>query len=352
MIDTTMERVPVQHTYGNNTHSDDAPIDSTLLSTLPSTLLFEESDVFVNGINMHYGRWFNQRNDATNNTATVLCIHGLTANHRCWGTIAATLVDAGLNVIAMDLRGRGLSSKPQKGYGIFNHVNDVIAFMDEIGLAKPVVIGHSLGAMIALNFAAAHPERLSHVIAMDSGAPPTLAQLLKVMVVLRPSLARLNATFKSPERYVELIRSSPFMTTWNKTIEDHALYEIEEVGGRWRTSVPMYVIDQEFQSFGGAVDPFVAITNAIFNPIGYLVKAWPSRYFPYGKITVPVLALRAPGRNREDGDQFLTEDGLVEMKKQIRDFTGLTVPNTNHYTIVFAEHAERDRMMLDFLTRD
>ncbi|MCS6808593.1 MAG: alpha/beta hydrolase [Bacteroidota bacterium] len=325
---------------------------STDCQQAENEILYEEHDVFANGINIHYGRWYSRCNDEVG-SPTAVCVHGLTANHRCWGTYAKFLVQHGVNVIGYDLRGRGLSSKPQKGYGVFGHLSDLAAFLRETGVEKPIIIGHSLGAMIGMAFAAEHPHNLSHLIMIDAGAPPTLAQLMKIMVVLRPSLARLNSTFRSPERYIEIIKSAPFIgSSWNEVIEDHCRYELEEVNGRWKCNIPLYVLDQEFQSFGGAIDPLVAIANALMDPIGLIMKAWPPRYFPYDKIQVPTLVLRAPGKNREAGDEFLTEDGMMMMKREIKDATVMTVPNTNHYTIVFAEHPERDKAILDFLTRD
>jgi pimeloyl-ACP methyl ester carboxylesterase len=329
-----------------------APSQRDERESLEGEMLYEEADVFVNDINIHYGRWYSRRNDVVG-APTAVCVHGLTANHRCWGTYAKLLVQSGVNVIGYDLRGRGLSSKPQKGYGIFGHLKDLSAFLTEINLEKPIIIGHSLGAMIGMAFAAEYPERLSHLIMIDAGAPPTLAQLMKIMVVLRPSLARLNSTFRSPERYIETIKSAPFIAaSWNDVIEDHCRYELEEVNGKWKCSIPLYVLDQEFQSFGGAIDPLVAVANALLDPIGLLMKAWPPRYFPYDKITVPTLILRAPAKNREAGDEFLTEDGMMNMKREIKDATAFTVPDTNHYTIVFAHHPERDKVIMDFLTRD
>jgi pimeloyl-ACP methyl ester carboxylesterase len=348
----TMQSMGAQSSFYNKHQMFGQPVSSEQATTDDTEILYEDFDVFVNGINIHYGRWYSKRNDAVD-APTAVCVHGLTANHRCWGTYAELLVKSGVNVIGYDLRGRGLSSKPQKGYGVFGHLEDLHAFLGEIKIEKPILIGHSLGAMIGMAYAAEHPDNLSHLIMVDAGAAPTLAQLMKIMVVLRPSLARLNSTFRSPERYIETIKSAPYITAnWNKVVEDHCRYELEEVNGRWKCNIPLSVLDQEFQSFGGAIDPLVAIANAFMDPIGLLMKAWPPRYFPYDKIEVPTLILRAPGKNREAGDEFLTEDGMMTMKREIKDATVFTVQNTNHYTIIFAEHAERDKVMMDFLTRD
>jgi pimeloyl-ACP methyl ester carboxylesterase len=55
----------------------------------------------------------------------ILCIHGITANCRSWDCLAFAL-GADHRVIAMDLRGRGLSDKPPLGYSIEHHCRDIL----------------------------------------------------------------------------------------------------------------------------------------------------------------------------------------------------------------------------------
>ncbi|MFI5377481.1 MAG: alpha/beta fold hydrolase, partial [Candidatus Rokuibacteriota bacterium] len=79
----------------------------------------------------------------------VVCIHGLTANHTCWASVADVLSPAH-RLIAYDLRGRGESDKPDKGYSLAIHADDLEGLLDHFGLKKAVLIGHSLGAHIAV----------------------------------------------------------------------------------------------------------------------------------------------------------------------------------------------------------
>ena len=85
------------------------------------------------------------------NGKAVLCIHGITANCRCWDVVASSL-EKGVRVLAMDLRGRGRSDKPASGYSVDQHCRDIVALLDDLGLKRPVIMGHSLGAFIALAF--------------------------------------------------------------------------------------------------------------------------------------------------------------------------------------------------------
>jgi hypothetical protein len=66
---------------------------------------------------------------------SILCIHGLTANCRCWNLIASSLTPHH-RMIAVDLRGRGLSDHPPSGYSIEHHCKDLLALMDDLGLRR------------------------------------------------------------------------------------------------------------------------------------------------------------------------------------------------------------------------
>jgi 2-hydroxy-6-oxonona-2,4-dienedioate hydrolase len=72
-------------------------------------------------------------------------------------------------VFAVDMPGWGESDAvtPQQR----DHVRSVLDFMDALGIQRAALIGNSMGARTALNFAVTHPDRLSHVITMGAPAP-------------------------------------------------------------------------------------------------------------------------------------------------------------------------------------
>ncbi len=72
-------------------------------------------------------------------------------------------------MIAYDLRGRGDSDKPPKGYSLETHVHDLAGILDHFGLRQTVIMGHSLGAAIAVRFATESAERVSRLILVDGG---------------------------------------------------------------------------------------------------------------------------------------------------------------------------------------
>ncbi len=125
------------------------------------------SYLYINGIRMHYLSW-----NAASSGRPVVLLHGLASNARIWEKVAPFLVDGGLSVYAPDLRGHGLTDKPDGDYGFDAFNKDLNAFMDALTLEKPVMVGHSWGAMLVLDQAARFPigPRAPAAIALVDGA--------------------------------------------------------------------------------------------------------------------------------------------------------------------------------------
>jgi pimeloyl-ACP methyl ester carboxylesterase len=73
------------------------------------------------------------------------------------------------SVTGLDLRGIGRSDCPEDGYSIPQLADDVAALCAAVGIEKPVVVGHSLGGMIAVDLAARHPSLPSALVLVDPG---------------------------------------------------------------------------------------------------------------------------------------------------------------------------------------
>jgi len=98
----------------------------------------------------------------------ILLLHGLGSSARIFDDVGPRLA-RGFRVVAYDQRGHGESGKPASGYG-FDHVAaDVLAVMDSLRLRRPVVVGHSWGANVALEAAARHPRRVAGAVLIDGG---------------------------------------------------------------------------------------------------------------------------------------------------------------------------------------
>ncbi len=107
--------------------------------------------VIADDITLHYVQWGTQG-------TPIICTHGLTANAMCFQALADELASSH-RVIAYDLRGRGDSDKPEDGYSIPIYAADLAALIDELKLERPIVLGHSLGALVSLYFAAHYPHK-------------------------------------------------------------------------------------------------------------------------------------------------------------------------------------------------
>ena len=73
------------------------------------------------------------------------------------------------SVTALDLRGVGGSDAPAGGYSIPELADDTAAFCAAVGIEKPVLVGHSLGGMIAVELGARYPELPSALVLVDPG---------------------------------------------------------------------------------------------------------------------------------------------------------------------------------------
>ncbi len=106
------------------------------------------SYLFLNGLRFHYLFW--NREDAGK---PVVLLHGLASNARIWEKVAPYLVQGGLAPLAPDLRGHGLTDKPDGDYGFETHLRDLLALLDAWEVERPLLVGHSWGAMVALDYA-------------------------------------------------------------------------------------------------------------------------------------------------------------------------------------------------------
>lgn len=69
--------------------------------------------------------------------------------------------------VSLDLRGHGASDKPEQAYTIDGYADDVAWVIGELGLERPVVVGHSMGGAIAVHLAAVHPDRTRAIVLVD-----------------------------------------------------------------------------------------------------------------------------------------------------------------------------------------
>ena len=257
----------------------------------------------------------------------ILCLHGLTANCRCWDVIAASLTPVH-SITAVDFRGRGLSDKPPTGYSWQHHVRDIFCVLEDLGLNRTVLMGHSLGAYVSMAFAAEYPDRVEKLILLDGGAEVSQAHWDRVDLVIKPSLDRLGQVFPSFEAYLENMKKAPILQPWSQAIEDYFRYETEDVDGGVRSRSHPEHIREEIRN---------------------IRKMTPSEY--YAKITCPVLLVRATNGIISEEDLVVPEDAADRMIKEIPNLRRVDIQGTNHYSILFQPSASRDEAIRTFLQK-
>jgi 2-(acetamidomethylene)succinate hydrolase len=96
----------------------------------------------------------------------VVLLHGITANAAVWDPIMAGLQHQ-FRVVAVDQRGHGKSDKPESGYAAEDYSRDLLALIETLQCGPAIVVGHSLGARNGLVAAAARPDLVRGVVAVD-----------------------------------------------------------------------------------------------------------------------------------------------------------------------------------------
>jgi esterase len=114
----------------------------------------------LSGLKFHYLDW-------DGDGPPLVMLHGLTGHAHTWDHTAAAL-SARYHVYALDQRGHG-DTEWAPGYGIPAMLGDLLGFLDALALPVVTLMGLSMGGIVAYQFTAAHPERVSRLVVLDIG---------------------------------------------------------------------------------------------------------------------------------------------------------------------------------------
>jgi pimeloyl-ACP methyl ester carboxylesterase len=101
----------------------------------------------------------------------MLLVHGWTCDHTYFAP-QAEYFSKHHRVISVDLRGHGASDKPEQAYTMAGFADDLAFLCEQLGVDRPVVVGHSTGGVIAFELAARHPDRVGAVVAIEAPLVP------------------------------------------------------------------------------------------------------------------------------------------------------------------------------------
>ncbi len=251
-----------------------------------------------------------------------IAVHGITANANCWRAVARAL-PAEWTLHAVDLRGRGHSAALPGPYGFDRHATDLRDLAAALGLSRPLLVGHSLGAYIALLTADAYPDVFGAITLLDGGLPlpvPPGADLDQLLAVsLGPAIARLRETYPSADAYVDFWRAHPALgPSWSDDIEHYVRYDLTGDPGALRSRVVPECARQDGRAL-------LASTERIAAALSRRAGA------------VPVL--RAPAGMFGEPPGMIGDELAARWQSRLPNLAITTVPATNHYTIMFAPAA-------------
>lgn len=117
----------------------------------------------LNGLDLSYLDWGNEA------APPLVCVHGYTSSADAFSGFARRFRDR-FRILALDVRGHGDSAwSPDQAYEYRDQAADLAAFVDQLGLGRFILVGTSMGGLIAMTYAMEHAARLRALVLNDIG---------------------------------------------------------------------------------------------------------------------------------------------------------------------------------------
>jgi len=297
-----------------------APDAVTLRHAVPGHH-YRTLDVPVDGGALRVGVWdpVDDAGSALVDAPTVLAVHGITASHLAWPLLAGKL--PGVRVVAPDLRGRGRSRDLPGPFGMARHADDVAAVARAVADGPVPVVGHSMGAFVAVALADRHPEVVAGLLLVDGGVPlpeppglaPDATSAERLRAVLGPAADRLRRTFPDAEAYRSFWSQHPaFTAVWGPAVLDYVDYDLVATPDGWRpASNPDAVASDSLDLHDGG-------------PVGSALA----------RLERPTTLLRAPRGLLDEPSPLYDPAHVARWTRRTPALRPRDVPDVNHYTII------------------
>ena len=276
------------------------------------------STVPVSGGDLHALTWGEGRH-------TVLAVHGITASAYEWPSVAAAL-PTGWRLVAPDLRGRGLSRDLPGPSSLVRHAADVCLLAEHLDVhGEMVLLGHSMGAYVAVLAARSRPDLFRRVVLVDGGVPlplPEGADPDEVLAAtLGPALERLRQVYPDADAYLDFYRRHPALGPhWSEAVEQYVRHDVLETDDGVVSRCREELVRQDGRDLlvsGREID--TALRG----------------------LTMPAHLLAAPMGMFGEPPGLLPAAAVTAYDEELAHLTSETVPNVNHYTIVFEPAATK-----------
>ena len=130
---------------------------------------------------------------------TIVMLHGYLSSSQYFKHIR-TRLEKDHRVIALDLLGFGQSPKPKVQYTYDDHLDAIHSTLDHLGVTRPyILLGHSMGALIALRYATVYPDTISQLLLMN---PPLFTDTAQMIEVHKATGRRYRLMLYSRARFV------------------------------------------------------------------------------------------------------------------------------------------------------
>jgi pimeloyl-ACP methyl ester carboxylesterase len=277
----------------------------------------EQTSVPVHGGELSVLRW-PARSPAA---PRVVLVHGITANALAWARVADALAGE-FEVLAPDLRGRAGSARLPGPYGLERHAEDVAALLPRHREAPTVLVGHSMGAFVtALAAAGVARDRVDGAVLVDGGPalpqPPGADLDAMLAATLGPSLDRFGRTFPDLAAVRAFWAGHPAVGPWvdDPAVAAYLARDVEPAdgGGLRSACVPEAV----------RVDGADVLANE------RVLEATDDLPFP----TTLLWATRGL---QDQVPGLYDEVRLASLGLELQRITAREVPDTNHYSILWA----------------
>jgi pimeloyl-ACP methyl ester carboxylesterase len=240
----------------------------------------------------------------------VVLLHGFGDTGDMWTPLAIALAKDH-QVIVPDLRGLGLSSRPEAGYEKKTQAGDIRAVLDKLGVGQAVIVGHDIGTMVAYAYAARYRDKTTKLVVMDAPVPgiPPWEQIVRM-----PALWHFDFGGKDALRLVQGRERIYLDRFWN-----------EFAGAPGKVDESTRVHYAKLYAAPGAM-------KAAFNQFQSIRKdADDNAESVKTKLSIPVLAI--------GGEKSFGANEAVVMRNAAADVTEIVIPNAGHWLMEEAPDA-------------
>lgn len=254
-------------------------------------------------LSLFYREFGDPRSDAT----AMLCLPGLTRNSKDFIDLAQRVAGQ-RRVICPDLRGRG-RSEPDPDYRRYHpatYVADVWELLERLGLYSVIVIGTSLGGLMAMMMAAARPQAVAGVVLNDIGPEVAPAGLARISAYV--------GNLPQPRDWWEAVAQA-------REVYELALPDLSD--RQWLTFTRRQYSEDKQGTIRLDYDP--RIGDALREVGGTPGEPWT---LFRALAEVPALALRG------ELSDILSEETFARMAREKPDLAGISIPNRGHVPLL------------------